>query len=109
MTSASGVVVAAWGALQVLYAFAFGSVFYQVYANDSSLSDTGLHWNQNSFSPGGGGSTNDRPSLFTGFPLKWQNQNSGLLQNHTNQKNPSTHLAKLQAPEQLVVYENKSK
>jgi len=34
---------------------------------------------------------------------------SGLLQHHKNKKNPSTHLAKLQAPEQQVVYENKSK
>jgi len=36
---------------------------------------------------------------------------SALLQHHTNNKNPSTHFAKLQAPEQQVVpvYENKSK
>jgi len=34
-----------------------------------------------------------------------------LFQHHKNKKNPSTHLAKLQAPEQQVVpvYENKSK
>jgi len=35
---------------------------------------------------------------------------SGLLQHHENKKkNPSMHLAKLPAPEQQVVHENKSK
>jgi len=36
--------------------------------------------------------------LKPGFPLKRQNQNSGLFQHH-KKKNPTMHLAKLQTPE----------